>query len=393
MSPSADRITILLQSYISGTATVAEKQELMNHMLDAEDSEALQLCIRETWELSRTGAAANQVDWDSMFDRIINNDKVIAMPAVPGKSFRLWTRIAAAAILLLLLAGSYFIILRKDPEPEQVTLVKPAEDVKAPVVNKATITFENGSVVALDSMNGLLAEESGVRIVKLSDGSVVYQNKNGETVKKVLHNTLHNPKGSRVVDMTLTDGSRVWLNAGSSITYPVIFTGEERLVTVKGEAYFEVKHDAARPFKVHNNEMMVTVLGTRFNVSAYEGEPLLVTLLQGSVKLNKGTAEALLKPGQQADITSAITVNNNVNTEAVMAWKQGYFELEGASVKKIMNQLSRWYDVPVVYDGVITERKFGGQLSHTSSLSDIIKVLQAGNLDIKFNEGKIIVGK
>lgn len=393
MSQSADRITHLLQSYISGTATVTEKQELMNHMLDAEDSEALRLCIREAWELSFTGTAANQVDWDSMFERIINDDKVITMPAVPRKGFRLWTRIAAAAILLLLLAGSYFIITRKDPEPEQVTLVKPVEDVKAPKANKATITFENGSVVALDSMNGLLAEEPGVRIVKLNDGSVVYQTQNGETVKNVLHNTLHNPKGSKVVDMTLTDGSRVWLNAGSSITYPVVFTGEDRSVTVNGEAYFEVKHHATRPFKVHKGEMTVTVLGTRFNVSAYGEEPLLVTLLQGSVKVNKGITEALLKPGQQADLTSAITINNNVNTEAVMAWKQGYFELEGASVKNIMNQLSRWYDVPVVYDGVIPERKFGGQLSHTSNLSDVIKILQAGNLNIKFNEGKIIVGK
>lgn len=392
MSQSADRITYLLQSYLSGTATVMEKQELMNHMLDAEDSEALRRCIREAWELSRTGTAANQVDWDSMFDRIINEDKVITMPAVPGKRFRWWARIAAA-ILLLLLAGSYFTITRKDPEPEQVNLVKPVEDIQAPTTNKATITFENGNVVALDSMNGLLAEDAGVRIVKLSDGRVVYQNKNGETVKNVLHNTLHNPKGSRVVDMTLTDGSRVWLNAGSSITYPVVFTGEERSVSVKGEAYFEVKHDAIRPFKVHKNEVTITVLGTRFNVSAYEGEPWLVTLLQGSVKVNKGITKALLKPGQQADITSAVTVNNKVNTEAVMAWKQGYFELEGASVKKIMNQLSRWYDVPVVYDGVIPERKFGGQLSHTSSLSDIIKILQAGNLNIQFNEGKIIVGK
>lgn len=393
MSQSADRALYLLQTYIAQTATDAEKRELMDYMLEAEDSMELKACMLDVWEHSGEQPQASQVDWDDMFKRIINEDKVITMPV---KTINRWRRrVAAAAILLFLLTGTYFIISRPDKGKEDnISQVIAFHDVKAPETNKATITLENGNIVSLDNaLNGLLAAEGNVSIIKLSDGRLVYQPGKGSLVKKVSFNTLYNPKGSRVVDMTLSDGSRVWLNAGSSITYPVVFTSEERVVKIEGEAYFEVEHHTAWPFKVHKNEMTVTVLGTRFNISAYQEEPLLVTLLEGSVNVNKGTDRVVLKPGQQAAVESRITINDNVNTEAVMAWKQGYFELEGASVRKIMNQLSRWYDVPVVYEGPAPDRIFGGQLSHTSSLSDIIKVLQAGNLNIKFNGKEIIVAK
>ncbi|MEO8860301.1 MAG: FecR domain-containing protein [Ginsengibacter sp.] len=296
---------------------------------------------------------------------------------------------AAASIILLMGAFSYFMFFNKSTKPEQIAKIL-NNDVKAPQSNKATITLANGQKVYLDSTgNGALAIQGNVKLVKVANGKIVYQTNSGEVISKMEYNTLSNPRGSKVINMDLADGSKVWLNAGSSLTYPVLFIGSERKVSVTGEAYFEVAHDASRPFIVNNGSMNVRVLGTHFNVNTFEddGNDIKVTLLEGSVKVNNANATGLLKPGQQAVVTKEIKVVNDVDLDLVMAWKNGYFQFDNASLQNVLKEVSRWYDVNVVYEGKNQPRQFVGEIQRDLSLSEMLKLLERNKVHFKI-EGK-----
>jgi transmembrane sensor len=183
----------------------------------------------------------------------------------------------------------------------------------------------------------------------LNNGQVAYKVIGGKQ-SDVLFNTLTTPRGGQF-RLALPDGSEVWLNAASSIKYPTAFTGKDRKVEITGEAYFEIAHDASKPFKVRVNGMEVNVLGTHFNINAYHDEAFVnTTLLQGKVSLTKAGAVALLRPGQQArvDNTRSISVLNNVDVDQVVAWKNGYFSFEKADLQTVMRQIARWYDVDII---------------------------------------------
>lgn len=305
--------------------------------------------------------------------------------------FQWW---AAASVILLLGAFSYFLFFYKTTKPAQIAKVL-NNDVKAPQSSKATITLANGQKVYLDSAgNGALAIQGNVKLVKLANGKIVYQASSGEVISKIEYNTLSNPRGSKVINMALADGSKVWLNAGSSLTYPVSFIGNERKVSVTGEAYFEVAHDASRPFVVNNGSMDVRVLGTHFNVNAFEdnGNDIKVTLLEGSVKINNGNATGLLKPGQQAVVNREIKVVNDVDLDLVMAWKNGYFQFDNASLQNVLKEVSRWYDVDVVYEGHNQPRQFVGEIQRDLSLSEMLKILEKNKVHFRI-EGKVLIVK
>lgn len=191
----------------------------------------------------------------------------------------------------------------------------------------------------------------------------------------------------------LADGSHVWLNTGSSVTYPVAFGKNERKVFVTGEAYFEVAHDASRPFIVKKADMEITVLGTHFNVNAYDDEnSIRVTLLEGAVKVKKGHASEMLSPGQQAEVVNTgIAVANTVNTEAVMAWKNGYFHFGNTGIAELMKQLARWYDIDIVYKGEVPQRAFGGEISRNANLSQILNILNESNVKCRLEGKKLII--
>ena len=302
--------------------------------------------------------------------------------------FQWW---AAASVILLLVTFSYFQFFHNRTEQAQIAKVL-SSDVKAPQSNKAMITLANGQKVYLDSVgNGALATQGNVKLVKLANGQIAYERNNGEVVTKIEYNTLSNPRGSKVINMTLADGSKVWLNAGSSLTFPVAFIGNERKVSVTGEAYFEVAHDASRPFIVNNGSMNVRVLGTHFNVNAFEddGGDIKVTLLQGSVKINNGDATGLLKPGQQAMVNKEIKVVNDVDLDLVMAWKNGYFQFANASLQNVLKEVSRWYDVDVVYEGHNQPRQFEGEIQRDLSLSEMLKILEKNKVHFKI-EGRYL---
>lgn len=314
--------------------------------------------------------------------------QTIPLLPAPGKQkkIRRWL-MAAAAIIVLAISGYWFATI-PDNGPGKINSVAQATDLKAPETNRAMITLSDGRTVYLDSAgSGALAQEGNMQLVKLADGQIAYQAEGGDEVKTLQYNTLVNPRGSKVIDMTLADGSRVWLNAGTSITYPVAFVAAERSVTIKGEAYFEVAPDKAKPFLVNTGSAYVKVLGTHFNVMNYSGEPSVqTTLLEGSVQVIAGEKEILLKPGQQSNekADGALMLANNVDVELVTAWKNGLQSFRHADLKTLMRQVERWYDIDVVYETAVpASLSFTGEgISRNVSLRELLQVLE--NRELKF---------
>jgi ferric-dicitrate binding protein FerR (iron transport regulator) len=305
---------------------------------------------------------------------------------------------AAASIILLLSTGAYFLFFNQADKTTEIAKKDLPDDVKAPQTNRAMITLANGQRVYLDSVsNGQLALQGNIKLVKLANGQVAYLTTTGEIVKELQYNTLTNPRGSKVIDITLADGSRVWLNSGSSVTYPVAFTGTERKVSIIGEAYFEVAKNVAMPFKVKkiNSDIEVQVLGTHFNMNAYDDEPSVkVTLLEGSVNVTAGKAHNILKPGQQAQLqNSEVSIVNNVDLAETMAWKNGRFYFDGTDIKTIMRQIEKWYNVEVKYQAEI-RYSFVARVSRDVPVSELLKLLElTEGVHFKINDNTIVVTK
>lgn len=387
MSLPKERITYLIEAYTSKTATVQEEQELMEWMQEAQEDSELKDYVQNLWNQYQPETKFDYVNWDDLFNRIIQSDKIHSIAPEPKRI--LWPRIvAAAAVLIVLGTASYFLLFHKVSKNEIAkTEIK---DVVPPSAAKAMITLADGRQIVLDSAaNGTLALQANVKLVKHADGEVSYSGTSGEA----LYNTLTNPKGSKVINMTLADGSKVWLNAGSSLTFPVAFVGSERKVSITGEAYFEVAHNAAMPFKVSKDAMEVTVLGTRFNINAYnDEEDIRVTLLEGSVRtsiVNGGYS--ILRPGEQAIVTNDIKLVKNADVEEVMAWKNGMFAFKNASLPEIMRQAARWYDVEVIYEGRLSNERYRGEVSRSTNLSQLMKILELSGVKYKIEGKKITV--
>jgi ferric-dicitrate binding protein FerR (iron transport regulator) len=253
----------------------------------------------------------------------------------------------------------------------------------------------------------------GRSTVTLQDGRLAYA-PSGAASAPVTYNTMSTPRG-RQYQLVLPDGTKVWLNAASSITYPTAFSGSDRRVTLTGEAYFEVRQDASRPFNVSvKNREEIEVLGTSFNVNGYEDEhEVKTTLLDGSVRVvvtdslvgvntNKGKLSVVLKPGEQAQlvlrdssgrdkVSKPMKILSDVDVDQVVAWKNGLFQFKGATMQTVMNQLSRWYNVEVTYEGTIPEHRFVGKVSRDYNLSDVLAVLQASDIHFSIEGKRIIV--
>lgn len=310
---------------------------------------------------------------------------------------RLWKRIAvAASIIGILFVAGYLIVSRQssvvDPTHDSPLTT---HDIKAPDKNRAQIKLSDGRIIYLDSAGkGDLVEVNGVKVIKTEDGRIQYNGQSSVVSGPLTFNTMTNPRGSQVIAMTLEDGSRVWLNAGSSVTYPVVFTGRERKVEITGEAYFEVAHNAAKPFIVSKGEMNVTVLGTHFNVNAYDDESeMKVTLLEGSVQVANRQSSVVIKPNQQAVVASdysPLTIHHSPDLEQVMAWKNGSFVFgERMSAEEIMRQIARWYDVEVVYEKKPSGH-IGGSISRDVNITKVLQILEAtGTMKFKVEGRKV----
>lgn len=289
--------------------------------------------------------------------------------------FRRW---AVAAVLIGLLGIGLWVWLggrRSDSKRiETINNGLPA-DVAAPTRSRATITLSNGQRVDLDSATtGALAQEGGAKIVERGDGQVTYENDISRP-GALLYNTLTNPRGSRVVNLTLNDGTKVWLNAESSIRYPVLFPGADRSVEITGEAYLEVAADAHRPFRVTSGATTVDVLGTAFDINTYSDEPAgRVTLVQGAVRVGHGN-ELMLHPGQQAVIRDQVSLGASPDIDKVLAWKNGWLEFQDVDLPTMMRQLARWYDISISFEGNIPKRQFNGRLDNRLSLDEVLHIL------------------
>jgi ferric-dicitrate binding protein FerR (iron transport regulator) len=307
---------------------------------------------------------------------------------------------AAAAAIVLLVASTIILKLVSVKPDTQVSSVVTVEDI-LPGGDKATLTLADGSVILLDSAaNGLLSKQGNIQVMKLSNGQLVY-NPTGENAKS-LFNRVSTPRGGQY-RLVLADGTKVWLNAESSLRYPAAFTGKERRVELIGEAYFEVEKNASMPFRVTiQGKGEIEVLGTRFNVNSYADElNVKTTLLEGSVKITPGSGKTInrtlatyLSPDQQATISASgeVSVEEIRNAENIIAWKNGKFNFgEGSDITDIMRQISRWYDVDVEYTGAIDAR-IGGVISRDVNVSKVLEMLEmTGALKFEIQGRKVIV--
>jgi ferric-dicitrate binding protein FerR (iron transport regulator) len=311
---------------------------------------------------------------------------------------------AASVIFVVVFAGKYFwsSYRSKKPELSVAQVTKPGNDLP-PGSNKARLLLGDGSVIDLaDAKNGMIRHEAGAKIDK-KDGQLIYDvAKEEEASKKTGNsgateasemNTIQTPRGGQY-EVILADGTKVWLNSASSLSYPTIFTDKNRQVLLKGEAYFEVAEDKNKPFKVSVGDVQVEVLGTHFDVMAYEDENAInTTLLAGAVRVTKGSASQVLAAGQEAsmDRSSGSLSVNEVDAEESVAWKDGFFEFEGASIETVMRQLARWYDVDVEYQGK-TDHHFRGMISRSSNVSEVFRKLElTGEVHFSMEGKKIIV--
>ncbi|MBO9200538.1 MULTISPECIES: FecR family protein [Niastella] len=305
----------------------------------------------------------------------------------------------AAAAILVCLSGTVVYLLNKKAA---LSIAKAGSTLKndvEPGGNKAVLTLANGSTILLDdAANGVVAKEGSAKVVKPDDGKLVYSSENNQNEEPLSYNTLATPRSGQY-QLRLPDGTKVWLNAASSIHFPTGFRGKERRVQITGEAYFEVAHDSSMPFIVEKDDLQVEVLGTHFNVNAYSDESAIkTTLLEGKVKVIEKTATvqqtAILTPGEQAVIPKSTQIQvRKADVDDVMAWKNGLFHFENADIKTVMRQLARWYDVEVVYEGVAVKNDpLFVEISRNTRLSDVLKVLQeSGSAKFSIQGKKIVV--
>ena len=381
------QIRRLAKKYIRGTAS-AEESALLHEWYNTVNPGTTEVILVDTPTLSREV----REEIFAGLQKRIEQEKGRVLE-LPRRSVQWWH---AAAVVLLLAGGIAF--YRSLPVPVKKEgpsyTAQVAEEVSAPQTARAVITLAGGRRLYLDSIpEGTIAREGNTRVTKKADG-VVYESP--ADAKEVGYNVLTVPRGSRVVNLTLSDGSRVWLNAESSMRYPVAFTGSSRNVEVTGEAYFEISKDPQRRFYISSRGLTTEVLGTHFNINTYADESAMkVTLLEGSVRVRDTRGgQVMLKPGQQAKVNGGdpdIQVEDKVDIEAVIAWKNDYFMMKGTDIGALARQMARWYDVQVVFEGEIPDRKFGGSISRNVNLSTMLEVLRESGINSRLEQKKVII--
>ena len=408
MNTDKDRIADIIHHHLQGNALSDEQQALLTAWLENDVNREIFERILDEEEWREYGRIRLDKEWTERalaafqaraFDHPLVKElhpRMSPMSRISGR----WLRYAA---VLILIAGPGLYLYRythnRKTAPASVQAVV-SNDV-APGTNKAILILSDGTQISLDSAgNGALASQGRTKIMKTSGGRIVYvPDAAGSTA--VLMNTMHVPKGGQY-QLTLPDGTKVWLNAASSITYPTAFSGSERSVTISGEAYFEVAKKVNSPFHVRvGDREEVQVLGTSFNVNAYEDETdIRTTLLDGKIRIEQQQNSVVLAPGQQARLRTglpatasglAITVIGHADIDKVMAWKNGYFNFEDMQFGEAMRQLARWYDIDVVYENGIPDIPLGGETSRNLKLSDLLKGLAGVGVKYRLEPGRRLI--
>ena len=391
MKPEQVRLRYLFSKYFDKTASAEELAEMAKLMEIEENREQFLQVFSTTWEQYQgDGDILSAEKTDEMLNHILATPYAPRESTRPARVRRIFfgRRVAVAAAFLVVAGiGSYFAFFNRRSNPEETVQIAAALDVKAPEKNHATITMADGKKILLDSTaSGTLAVQGNVQVTKAADGAIVYK---GASTTPTF-NTLFNPRGSKVITLTLSDGTKVWLNNESSVHYPVAFSGKERKVTVTGEAYFEVANNSRMPFRVSiNDSTNVEVLGTHFNINAYPEEASInTTLLEGSIRLRANRNVQLLNPGQQAQAnTRNIRLIKDADVEQAVAWKDGVFSFTDADLPTVMRQLARWYDLDVRYEGPVPERSFNGKIGNTLSLNQVLHILTKTHVNYTVENG------
>ncbi|SHL69735.1 FecR family protein [Chitinophaga jiangningensis] len=378
----------IVDKYLNNTCTREELHQLLQWVNEEPDNEALISLLRLRWEQQQVLTADDPERWNRRFDQLLTTTPPHRKVVISKRAIIA----AAATVLLMLTTGITYYLYRSHS-----SIVTPPAMVKfndvPPGGNRAMLTLADGTQISLDSAaNGVLATQGGTSISKQQNGQIAY---NGTaTDARYQYNTMSIPKAGKY-SLVLPDGSKIWLNSASSLRYPLAF-GKERRVMLTGEAYFEIAPDAKRPFIVEVNKSELHVLGTSFNVMAYAEEAQTkTTLVDGALAVNYQGSHTLLKPGQQATIT---TENNKITVEPAdleeaLAWKNDRFYFNNTDIRTAMRQLERWYDVDVTFRDTLNMR-LNGTVSRTVSISGVLKLLTlTGEANFSIQGKTVSVGK
>lgn len=300
----------------------------------------------------------------------------------------------AAVLTALIMGAAYFYFKQPKLKSTANQIVQVKKEIK-PGGDNAILQLADGSTITLnEAANGHLANQQGIKVTKTKSGELVYSVTNQTSQNRAMLNTVSTPKGGQY-HLILVDKTEVWLNSGSSITFPTAFSGKDRKVKITGEVYFEVAKDKTKPFIVNTNRSEISVLGTHFNINAYPDEEAeATTLLEGSVKVKRNQEMVLLKPGQQASIdhrAQRINLREIDNPEAIIAWKNGYFQFERADLASVMRQISRWYDADVRYNGAFPVKEYTGKIPRKVGVNKLIEMLSYSGIHCTINNNQIIV--
>ncbi|HWK06717.1 MAG TPA: FecR family protein [Puia sp.] len=385
----------LVQQYLSGQLTASQRGELWG-WLESEGNRAAFVDIVMPMMLAgqERGEYSGE-EWEEVLQAVLRSDKTVEdvpvlqeapMPQeapvkrMPHYRFRLW---GAAAVMILLAVGGYW----RYTHPGRHQQAPMAGNDVAPGADKAVLTLSGGRQLILDSTAADTVLTEGSDIVANASGRLAY-NAGSSPGTGIVYNTLTTPKGGQY-QLVLCDGTKVWLNAASSLIYPTAFTGDERAVQMTGEVYFEVTHDKKRPFKVKVGGQIIEDIGTHFNVNAYTDEPIqTTTLLEGAVSIGGHT----LKPGEKAAVAASGTIQvSKGDPEQAIAWKNGLFDFTDADLPTVMRQLARWYNVDIKYEGNIPERQFTGMIGRSLTLTQVLKGLTRESVQYRIEEGNHLI--
>lgn len=380
-----NRIEWLFKKYFDKTCTEEERREFLELIASGEQDEALKVLLESKLEQYAPDRKMDSLAAGDLFKSVLKKtdtrEPATVLPLEQRPSLKKWM-VAAAAVLIAALGSVYLLNNNDGKEEKKTAQQQPHTDTKPETGKHSPILrLADGRVIHLDTAaDGTLALQSGATIRKNKDGELSYNNHTGQNSDQVQFNQLITPNGAQY-KINLPDGSKVWLNAASGITYPTGFSGNTREVKVQGEAYFEITKNPKQPFIVRTEMMDVEVMGTSFNVNSYMDEPIQrTTLVEGSVRVSSpqgGVAPQTLKAGQQAAVDiqpgTAIKVQP-ADIDAATAWKNGYFHFDGTPAREVMRQISRWYDVEIIAKGKLSKH-FRGMLPRNASLEEVLHML------------------
>jgi ferric-dicitrate binding protein FerR (iron transport regulator) len=388
-----NRIPELIIKFLKGTLIADEATELDKWVCASEDNKQFFIKATNDELLAEEFKLFNREDITPRLNKTL---EAIDTSSRGGRLVGMKKYLVAASLVVIAGAGLFFWTRNgnKHDVAKTTTTTNNHNDVQ-PGTEKAVLTLADGSKIVLDnSSNGTIAQQGSTVILK-EDGLLAYNVDKTKAQEKMIYNTLTTARGEEYRSLVLADGTKVWLNSGSSIHYPTAFIGKERAVDVTGELYFEVAKNPSKPFRLSVNGMEIEVLGTHFNVNAYDDEATIkTTLLEGAVKIVAGGKVSFLKPGQQASLNKdgEIKIVNNVNLDEEVAWKNGMFLFEKDDIETIMRQVSRWYNVDIIFKDKISGHFVVTGISRTVPVSKLLSVLEMmGGVHFEIDSKKILV--